>query len=264
MFLAAAAVRVRSTTSLTIRSTATGTWRRQRVGALQPGQLEQLLDQSGQPLRLVVDALGEAAGRLRVVGRLEQRLGQQRQRADRGLELVADVGHEVAAHPGHPVRLGDVGRLDRHVPGRVVRTGQRDHPYPHAQRLPASGRPPPPRGRSSSTSRRTPLRRTWPARVRITACTWLGRDWPASPARTRPRANAAGLASTGDVVGVEHQHADPQRAQGVGGDPLGGMRREPLRPAVPADGANPLHAADGRRQVNQSTPARWPNRVLVA
>jgi hypothetical protein len=52
----------------------------------------------------------------RVVGALggvEQRLGEQLQRADRGLELVADVGDEVAAHPGQPVRLGDVGGLDR-------------------------------------------------------------------------------------------------------------------------------------------------------
>ena len=78
----------------------------------------------------MVDPLGEAARRLRVVGRLEQGLGQQRERADRRLELVADVGHEVAAHPGHPVRLGDVGRLDRHVPGRIVRRRSTGPPAP--------------------------------------------------------------------------------------------------------------------------------------
>ena len=69
MFLAAAAVRVRSTTSCDDPVDRDRLGRGQRLGALQPGQLQQLLDQPGQALRLVVDALGER-GRdgLRVVG----------------------------------------------------------------------------------------------------------------------------------------------------------------------------------------------------
>jgi hypothetical protein len=103
--------------------------RGQRLGALQAGELEQLVHQPAHPRRLVVDPLGEAPGghqslrllvagvaptaRRRTLGGVEQRLGEQLQRADRGLQLVAHVRHEVAPHPGQPVRLGDVGRLDR-------------------------------------------------------------------------------------------------------------------------------------------------------
>ena len=58
---------------------------------------------------------GRRRARTSAVGRVQQRLGEQLQRADRGLQLVADVGHEVAADPGHAVRLGDVGGLDRDV-----------------------------------------------------------------------------------------------------------------------------------------------------
>ncbi len=43
-----------------------------------------------------------AAGR--DLGGVQQRLGEQLQRADRGLQLVADVGDEVPADPGQPVR----------------------------------------------------------------------------------------------------------------------------------------------------------------
>ena len=40
----------------------------QRLGALQPGQLEQLVDQPAEPGRLVLDALGEPAGGGHVLG----------------------------------------------------------------------------------------------------------------------------------------------------------------------------------------------------
>ena len=62
--------------------------------------------------------------------RVLQRLAQQLQRTDRGLQLVADVGDEVPPHPGDPVRLGDVGRLDGDVPAADV-----DRAHVHAQRL---------------------------------------------------------------------------------------------------------------------------------
>ena len=44
--------------------------------------------------------------------RVDHRLGEQRERADRGLELVADVGDEVAAYGLDPAGLGAV--LDQH------------------------------------------------------------------------------------------------------------------------------------------------------
>jgi len=56
----------------------------------------------------VLHPAGEPAYGGRVVARPQQRLGQQAHRADRGLELVADVGDEVASYGLHPPGLGDV------------------------------------------------------------------------------------------------------------------------------------------------------------
>ena len=67
----------------------------QRIVGLQPGQLDDLADEIGQPRRLDTHPAGELAHRVGVVGRVLNRLGQQRDRPDRGLELVADVGDEV-------------------------------------------------------------------------------------------------------------------------------------------------------------------------
>ena len=95
-------------------------------------QVEQVVDDPADPERLVVDAAGEALGHLGV-GLRDERLGEQAQRAHRRLELVADVGHEVAPDLLEPAALRDV--LD-----------QRDHPErpaavvdlagPHLQRAP--------------------------------------------------------------------------------------------------------------------------------
>ncbi len=54
-----------------------------------------------------MDALREAA-RDRRVGLRDQRLGEQAERAHRGLQLVADVGDEVAADLLQPSSLGHV------------------------------------------------------------------------------------------------------------------------------------------------------------
>ena len=51
------------------------------------------------------DLAAEPADLGRVVGRVHHRLGEQRQRADRGLQLVADVGHEVPAGGLQPDRF---------------------------------------------------------------------------------------------------------------------------------------------------------------
>ena len=53
----------------------------------------------------------------------EHRLGEQRERADRGLELVADVGDEVAADRLDPAGLGEVLDEQQHQVG-----AERRHP----------------------------------------------------------------------------------------------------------------------------------------
>ena len=73
-----------------------------------------------QPLREALD-LG------RLVRRCLERLGEQADRADRGLQLVADVGDEVAAHVVEPVRLGAVVGEQQHeprLPSRATRTSR--------------------------------------------------------------------------------------------------------------------------------------------
>ena len=97
MPLSAASTPTRSIARDTTTSTATGVHIVGRVVALQPGQLDDLLDQALEPLALGAHPLGEPLDRLRVVGGLAHRLGEQGQRTDRSLELVADVGDEVAA-----------------------------------------------------------------------------------------------------------------------------------------------------------------------
>ena len=69
----------------------------ERVVGLQPGQLDDLADQIGEPGRLDAHPGGEAADRVGILGGVLYGLGQQRDGADRGLQLVADIGHEVAA-----------------------------------------------------------------------------------------------------------------------------------------------------------------------
>ena len=70
-------------------------------------QVEQVVDDAAHPEGLVVDAPGQALGHLGV-GLGHEGLGQQAQRAHRRLELVADVGHEVAPDLLEPPALGDV------------------------------------------------------------------------------------------------------------------------------------------------------------
>ena len=84
-------------------------------------QVEQVVDDAADPEGLVVDAPGQALGHLGV-GLGHQGLGQQAERAHRRLELVADVGHEVAADLLEPAALGDVlyQRDDAQGPPAVV------------------------------------------------------------------------------------------------------------------------------------------------
>ncbi len=81
---------------------------RDDVGALQAGQLDDLLDQTGQPARLDADARRRSAATASGSScGVEHGLGEQGDAADGGLELVADVGEEVAPD------LLDAARLER-------------------------------------------------------------------------------------------------------------------------------------------------------
>ncbi len=96
------------------------------VGHLQPRQVDDLLDQPGEPGGLDEDALREPLDRLGVVLGAEHGLGEQRDAADRGLQLVADVGDEVAADLLDPPGVGVVLGEDQHVRDR-----DRRDPHPH-------------------------------------------------------------------------------------------------------------------------------------
>ena len=100
-----------------------------RLLGLDAREVEQVVDDAADPEGLVVDAPGQALGHLGV-GLGDQGLGQQAERAHRRLELVADVGHEVAADLLEPAALGDVlyQRDDTQGPPAVV-----DLAGPHLQ-----------------------------------------------------------------------------------------------------------------------------------
>ncbi len=122
---APAFIRHRSSASATTASSSTGSGIGHRLGRLDPGQRDQVLHQAGEPGRLVAHPAGETADRLRVVRGVLDRLGQQGQRADRGLELVADVGHEVAPDLLHPPALGLVLGQHQHQAAGAVGRAQR-------------------------------------------------------------------------------------------------------------------------------------------
>ncbi len=98
----------------------------QRVAGLQAAQLDDLGGDAGEALRLPRQALGEALDLLRLVGGARQGLGEEADGADRGLQLVADVGDEVASHVVEPVRLGAIVGEEQHEPVAEPR-------HPHEQ-----------------------------------------------------------------------------------------------------------------------------------
>ena len=98
----------------------------QRVVALEARQLDDLLDQPGEPVALVQHPAGEALHGLGVVGGLVDRLGQQPDGAHGGLQLVAHVGHEVAAHGLDPTLAGAVLDQRQHE-ARPQGSDARDH-----------------------------------------------------------------------------------------------------------------------------------------
>ena len=91
--------------------------RLERVVGLQPGQLDDLLDQPAEPVGLGEHPLREPLDRLGVVRGVGHGLGQQPDGADRRLELVAHVGDEVAADLLDPALPGAVLDQGQHQPG---------------------------------------------------------------------------------------------------------------------------------------------------
>ena len=158
----------------------------QRLAALQPGEVDQLAHQPGQPVGLVRDPAGEALHRLRVVGGLLDRLGQQGQRADRRLQLVPHVGDEVAADRLGAPGLGDVLEHQRDRAGRraACRCRSRTPCTPTSR-----GPDPPGRPAAATSTRRLP-----PARTRCASSSSSATS--SRLPRTMPSARAAGLASS--------------------------------------------------------------------
>ena len=105
---------------------------RWRLLGLDARQIQQVVDDATHPEGLVVDAPGQALGHLGI-GLGDESLGQQSERAHGRLELVADVGHEVAADLLEPAPFRDVLNEgdDAQRPPAVV-----DLAGPHLQRAP--------------------------------------------------------------------------------------------------------------------------------
>ena len=89
--------------------------RRRRLLRLDRAEVEQVVDDAGQAVGLVHDPLGQLLHDRDVVGR-GHRLGEQPERADRRLQLVAHVGDEVAAHALDAPRFRDVARVNATAP----------------------------------------------------------------------------------------------------------------------------------------------------
>ena len=259
-------VRTASTASSTTASTATSPMSIGRPGSCSLRELDELVDQLGQPRALVLHPAGEPADGLGVVGRVGDGLGEQRQRADRRLELVADVRDEVAAHGVEPARLGDVLAGDEHeLRGRAARPGRR-----RCARRRRRGRG---RARSPGRGGRRAAARRGPRRRASSTTT-------ASP-RTRPSRCAIGLARTHAVVAVDDDGGAAQRVEDVGGAgaEAGGVRRRGAAVARPgvggaarratrrrprADGDAEQHAQgagqDRRDDRVHTGDRRWPDR----
>ena len=82
---------------------------RRRFLRLDRAEVEQVVDDAREPVGLAHDPVGEPLHDRDVVGR-GHGLGEQAERADRRLQLVAHVRDEVAPHALDAPRLGDVAR----------------------------------------------------------------------------------------------------------------------------------------------------------
>ena len=87
------------------------------IRRLQPAQLDDLVRQAGEAVRLDGQPFREALDLFGFGCRRLERLCEQTHRADRRLQLVADVGDEVAPHLFESDRLRAVLREHEHEPG---------------------------------------------------------------------------------------------------------------------------------------------------
>lgn len=149
------------------------------IVVLHPRQVDELLDEVGEPGGLYLHTSGEALDGLRVVRGVHDGLGQEGERADGRLELVADIRDEVAPYRFDPPGLGEVLDEEQHEPG-AQRGDTRGDGQGLPVRSPASADPARPgvfprrdgcRGPSASSARRRACRRA-PARGRTR------RSWP--------------------------------------------------------------------------------------
>ena len=106
------------------------------VNALQPREIDEVADQVREPLRLDLHAGGEPLHRVGIVAGGLYGLGEEREGTDGCLELMGDVGDEVAAHSINAYGLGQI--LDEHQGGRRRELGDA---HPGVEHALAQGRP---------------------------------------------------------------------------------------------------------------------------
>lgn len=87
------------------------------IVVLDPGEVDQFLHEVGEPRGLDLHTAGEALDRLRVVRGVHDGLGQEEERADGCLQLVAHVRDEVAPYRFDTAGLGEVLHQQEHQPG---------------------------------------------------------------------------------------------------------------------------------------------------
>ena len=169
---------------------------------------------------------------------LLDRLGEQRQRADRRLQLVPDVGDEVAADRLRPPGLGDVLQHQRDRPGRRHRCRC---PAGRRARRPAAGRRRPGPRAAATSARRLPPSRT-PVRQRR-----AGPGTSSRVPRTMPSARAAGLASSTASSASDQHDGGVHQVHAAAGP-------APPRAAPTAAGRRRRRRRDGRSGAGRRRP----------
>ena len=92
------------------------------VVGLDAGQHQHVEDQVMQPVGLFFDAGQESLTRFRVgVGAVAERFGIRLDRTERSLELMRNIGHEIAADRFEPAKLGRVVDHEHHAGARLAR-----------------------------------------------------------------------------------------------------------------------------------------------
>ena len=88
--------------------------------ALDEGEIEDVVDQGRHTARLELHPVEQPGSDRLVVGVVE-RFGQHGERTDRRLQLVADIGDEVAPDGLDPLLIRDIGDLDGDARAQLIR-----------------------------------------------------------------------------------------------------------------------------------------------